>query len=113
MKITAPNLYDTSRQVTLARTSIDVTQGGRSGPGKEFTIPAAEPKAWVVHRAGTGKAPTTGAEGTIYERQKKNGSGGPSSVDLGIATTAWLKEHKPEALDSKVERLFREKGRKI
>ena len=49
-----------------------------------------------------GLVDSTGAEGTIYERQKKNGSGGPSSVDLGIATTAWLKEHKPEALDSKV-----------
>ena len=98
---------------TAGCTSIVVTQAGRSGPGKEFTVPDVEPEEWVAHRAGTGKAPTTGAEGTIYERQKKHGSGGPSSVDLGIATTAWLKEHKPEALDSKVERLFREKGWKI
>ena len=87
-------------------TSIGVPQAGHSGLGKEFTIPAAEPEAWVAHRAGTGKAPTTGTKGTVYECQKKHGSGGPSSVDLGIATTAWLKEHKPEALDSKVERLF-------
>ena len=94
-------------------TSIVAPQAGHSGPDKEFPISAAEPEAWVAHRAGTWKAPTTGAEGTVYERQKKHGSGGPSSVDLGIATTAWLKEHKPEALDSKVERLFREKGWKI
>ena len=36
----------------------------------------------MAHRAGIWKAPTTGAEGTVYERQKKHGSGGPSSVDL-------------------------------
>ena len=63
-------------------TSIVAPQAGHSGPDKEFPISAAEPEAWVVHRAGTWKAPTTGAEGTIYERQKKHGSGGPSSVDL-------------------------------
>ncbi len=63
-------------------TSIVAPQAGHSGPDKEFPISAAEPEAWVAHRAGTWKAPTTGAEGTVYERQKKHGSGGPSSVDL-------------------------------
>ena len=39
------------------------------------------------------------------------------AVDLrrksSAATTAWLKENKPEALDSKVEFIFRSKGWKI
>ena len=55
-----------------------------------------EPAAWMVHLDGTGKPPSTGEKGTVYERQSKGG-GGPSSEELVAATTAWLKENKPEA----------------
>ena len=49
---------------TAGCTFIVVPQADRSGPGKEFTIPAVEPEEWVAHRA----------EGTIYERQKSTGA---------------------------------------
>jgi len=58
-------------------------------------------------------APTTGKEGTVYARAKKTGEGGPSGDELALATRAWLMANKPEALDSKVEALFREKGWEI
>ena len=76
-----------------------------------FEVPAEEPISWRNHRTGVqgAKAPTTGDEGTVYARAKKN-TGGPTSKELATATHKWLKEHKPEALDSKVEKLFREKG---
>ena len=79
-----------------------------------FEVPAEEPISWRNHRTGVqgAKAPTTGDEGTVYARAKKN-TGGPTSKELATATHKWLKEHKPEALDSKVEKLFREKGWKI
>jgi hypothetical protein len=75
-------------------------------------VPAEKPAAWTAHRAGTGKAPTTGKKGTVYERFRKSG-GGSTSVELGGATTKWLKEQNPSALDSKVGLLFREKGWEI
>jgi hypothetical protein len=45
----------------------------------------------------------------VYDRGKKDGTGGPSGDELAIATRLWLKANKPEALDSKVEALFRQK----
>ena len=75
-------------------------------------MPAEKPAAWTAHRAGTGNAPTTGEKGTVYGRFSKSGSG-PTSDELGAATTKWLKEHSPTVLDSKVEPLFSKKGWEI
>ena len=90
-------------------TEIKIQRGEREF---RFEMPSAERAGWAAHRAGTGKAPKAGEEGTVYERHSK-GNGGPSSVELAAATTAWLKAKKPEALDSKVEKLFREKDWEI
>ena len=74
-----------------------------------------EPPLWASFLDGTGdakaKAPTTGEPGTVY--CKGGNSKGPTSDELAIATVKWLKENYPKALDSKVERTFREKGWKI
>ena len=40
-----------------------------------------EPAAWTAHLDGTGKPPSTGEKGTVYERHSKGG-GGPSSEEL-------------------------------
>ena len=55
-----------------------------------------------------GKAPTTGARGTVYDRSSKAAGSGPTSEELAAATIKWLKTFKPVALESKVEVLFRE-----
>ena len=79
-----------------------------------YVIPM-EPPLWASFLDGTGdakaKAPTTGEPGTVY--CKGGNSKGPTSDELAIATVKWLKENYPKALDSKVERTFREKGWKI
>ena len=76
-------------------------------------VPVVEPPAWAAHREGKGKAPGTGDAGTVYAKAKKSGDGGPTSKELELATTAWLKANKPDALDSKVERVLREHGWRI
>jgi transposase len=72
-----------------------------------FLVPAAEPEANRKHREEGGHAPGGGAHGTVYCR---GGAHGPSDKELTAATVLWLTANKPEALDSKVEALFREKG---
>ena len=52
-------------------------------------------------------APARGEAGTVYARKGPNG---PSEAELAAATVAWLKANKPEALDSKVEAMFRTRG---
>jgi len=59
----------------------------------------------AAYRADGMKPPATNLTG-IYARFPI----GPSSDELAAATTAWLKANKPEVIDSKDERAFREKG---
>ena len=73
-----------------------------------YEVPSVEPPAWALHRDGKGKAPTTGARGTVYDRSSKVAGSGPTSEELAAATIKWLKTFKPVALESKVEVLFRE-----
>lgn len=64
-----------------------------------------EPAAYAAHRTGGGgAAPAAGEVGTVYSRAPH----GPSSEELAVATTAYLKAHCPEALESMVERKFAE-----
>ena len=72
-----------------------------------FLVPAAEPEANRKHREEGGHTPGAGEHGTVYCR---GGAHGPSDKELAAATVLWLTANKPEALDSKVEALFREKG---
>ena len=76
-----------------------------------FEVPAAEPISWRNHWTGVqgAKAPTTGDEGTVYARAKKN-TGGPTSKELATATYKWLKEHKPEALGSQGRKVVSREG---
>ena len=90
-------------------TKVFIPRIGSAAPGMWFEIPEVEPAAWTAHLDGTGKPPSTGEKGTVYERHSKGG-GGPSSDELAAATTAWLNANKPEALNSKVEFVFRSKG---
>ena len=76
-----------------------------------FDIPENEPLGFQEHWEQKTKVPQGKFEGTVYER--KNQSGGISAAELKDATIGWLKENKPEALESEVELLFRGKGWKI
>ena len=76
-----------------------------------FDVPEEEPPGFQEHRELKTKVPQGKFEGTVYERKSR--SGGISADELKDATIGWLKENKPEALQSKVELLFREKGWKI
>jgi hypothetical protein len=78
-----------------------------------YEVPADEPAGFKEQRESKGKAPTGAFAGTVYERATKAGSGGPSGGELLGATKKWLKANKPEALESLVELLFRDKGWKI
>lgn len=79
----------------------------RGGEVLEFEVPEDEPIANARHRLGvTKKAVNTGVSGTVYARSPR----GASTDGLRAATEAWLKKNKPEALDSKPERIFRQKG---
>jgi hypothetical protein len=93
-------------------TEINIKRGADS---MNYRVPEEEPASWTSHRTGVpgARAPLGGDEGTVYARAKKNGTGGPSGDELAIATRAWLKANKPEALGSKVEAVFREKGWEI
>lgn len=71
---------------------------------KEFSVPTVEPEVCRAHREDGAKAPARGEAGTVYARKGPNG---PSEAELAAATVAWLKANKPEALDSKVEAMFR------
>ena len=73
-----------------------------------FRVPAEEPPQWTQHRAGVAgvKAPTSGEADTVYQK----GPAGPSGPELTAATFQYLTTHKPEALDSKVEKQFRALG---
>ena len=84
------------------------------GSAMNYEVPETEPPDWTVHRKEKpgAKAPTTGESGTVYARRKKDGSG-LAAAELGDATRKWLKAHRSEALDSKVERIFRERDWKI
>ena len=66
-----------------------------------------EPEDCRAHREEGAKAPASGEAGTVYARKGPNG---PSEAELAAATVAWLKANKPEALDSKVEAMFRARG---
>ena len=74
---------------------------------KEFTVPTVEPEDCRAHREEGAKAPASGEAGTVYARKGPNG---PSEPELTDAAVAWLKANKPEALDSKVEAMFRTRG---
>ena len=76
-----------------------------------FRVPAEEPPQWAQHRAGVAgvKAPTSGEADTVYQK----GPAGPSGPELTAATFQYLTTHKPEALDSKVEKQFRAPGWEI
>ena len=76
-----------------------------------FDVPEEEPPGFQEHRELKTKVPQGKFEDTVYERKSR--SGGISADELKDATIGWLKENKPEALESKVELLFREKGWKI
>jgi hypothetical protein len=75
--------------------------------GMRFEVPATEPEAYRKHRVEGGKAPGFGEPGTVYAR---GGASGPSDKELTEATVTWLKEKRPEALDSKVEAEFRKRN---
>ena len=63
-----------------------------------------EPASVTAYRAAGPTPPAADLAG-IYARFLS----GPSSDELAAATTGWLKANKPEVLDSKVEKAFREK----
>jgi hypothetical protein len=69
---------------------------------------AFERAAKLCREAG-GKAPAAGEDGAVYARFPK----GPSSEELAQATRNFLMTNRPEALESKVEVKFRDKGWKI
>ena len=79
----------------------DARRGASRVPGSQ----------WTQHRAGVAgvKAPTSGEAGTVYQK----GPAGPSGPELTAATFQYLTTHKPEALDSKVEKQFRALGWEI
>lgn len=89
-------------------TSIFVPRTGAHAPGMDYEVPSVEPPAWVLHRDGKGKAPSTGARGNVYDRSSKAAGSGPTSEELAAATIKSLKTFKPVALESKVEVLFKE-----
>ena len=93
----------------LGVTSIKVP---REGGEKNFYVPADEPPDVFNHRTKVpgAKVPRDGAPGSVYCR---SGDEGPSSSELAEAVTAICKADHPYVLDSKVEKLFREKGWKI
>ena len=64
-----------------------------------------EPPSVAAYRADGPKPPAADLTG-IYARFPT----GPSFDELAASTTAWLKANKPEVLDSKVEKAFRERG---
>ena len=63
------------------------------------------PPSVAAYRADGPKPPAADLTG-IYARFPT----GPSFDKLAASTTAWLKANKPEVLDSKVEKAFRERG---
>jgi hypothetical protein len=89
-------------------TSLTVMRGGAP---HVFRVPAEEPPQWTQHRAGVAgvKAPTSGEAGKVYQK----GPAGPIGPELTAATFQYLTTHKPEALDSKVEKQFRALGWEI
>jgi hypothetical protein len=98
---------------TAGCTSIRIPRDG--GVEMNYEVPAVEPADWTAHRTGVvgAKAPAAGEDGTVYAKAKKSGAGGPTAKELTAATYKWLKENRPEALDSKVEKKFRELGWEI
>ena len=82
----------------------------REGGNLVLSVPAVEPEAQRAHREGDEAAPKGGATGTVY---KMGGTTGATARELYAATVDWLKTNKPDALDSKVERMFREKDWRI
>jgi hypothetical protein len=58
------------------------------------------------------KAPLSGKKGAVFSSSSRGGNG-PSKAELARATEDGLKANKPEVLDSKVEKTFREKELKI
>jgi transposase len=76
----------------------------------KFAVPPVEPPSFAHHRVNGGAAPSSdGLDGTVYARSPK----GPSSAELAEATAQYLKAHCPQALESKVEKAFAERGWKI
>ena len=69
----------------------------------KFTVPRKEPREYEDHREMGFDAPRSGVSGTVYARYPN----GPSTEELQHATQEWLQSEFPEALDSKVEALFR------
>jgi hypothetical protein len=84
----------------------------RDGVERNFEVPEVEPADYKAHREGVAgaRAPVTGAAGTVSAR---SGPDGPSKEELAKAVIRICNSRFPEVLDSKVERMFREKGWKI
>ena len=83
------------------------------GVEMNFEVPEEEPRNFADHRLGVAgaKAPTSGESGTVYCRAGPGG--GPSSKELANAVLKLGKTTHPQILDSRVERMFKEKGWKI
>lgn len=77
-----------------------------------FEVPAVEPADIYNHRTKVpgAKAPSNGAPGSVYCRFEAEN---PSALELAEAVTAICKGSHPEVLDSKFEKMFRQKGWKI
>jgi transposase len=65
------------------------------------------------YREEGGKAPSTGEAGAVYKRGSAKSNDAITKDELYGATIDWLKDNKPKALDSKVEREFRDRGWEI
>ena len=70
----------------------------------KFTVPKQEPAEYKDHREMGFDAPRSGKRSAVYARYPNS----PSTEELQHPTQEWLKSERPEALDSKVEALFRE-----
>jgi hypothetical protein len=83
----------------------------RGGVQFNYEIPE-EPAAWAAYcgdlKAGQSpKAPAVAVEkGTAYA----NSPNGPSSTELAEFAETWLRKNHPEAVESRVEALFRKRG---
>ena len=74
---------------------------------RNLPSPAVEPEDSRAHREDGAKAPARGEAGTVYARKGPNG---PSESELTAAMVESLKANNPQALDSKVEAMFRARG---
>jgi hypothetical protein len=110
--VTPKNATKGQNAHVLRKLGIRSIKVDRDGVVHNFEVPEEEPAGYKAHRENPkgAKAPPPGAAGTVYAR---GGKDGPSAVELAKAVIRICKKDHPEVLDSKVERVFREKGWKI